>query len=92
MAKFSVEVPDDLIADAAAAWTRLMDRRAVDQRQDLKIDDAWATNCAINNLGNILISDQHETNTEAANAATQVHQLRVAALVKAVSDAGLPTP
>jgi hypothetical protein len=78
--KFSADVPDDLIADAAAAWARINDRRAAEQRQEVAFDDDWARTVLIQNLGNILSADTHELENEATNRAVQAVQLRVAAL------------
>ena len=83
--RFTADVPDDLVTDAAAAWARINDRRAADQRQELTIADEWAREVLIDHLGNILIADTHETENEATNAAVGAVQLRGGAVKRAAA-------
>ena len=83
--RVSAEIPDDLVADAADAWAAINDRRPADQRQAVTFNDEWARDVLIDNLGNILIANTHETENEATATAVKDVQLRVGAIKRATS-------
>jgi hypothetical protein len=90
--RFSVEVPDDLIADAAAAWARINDRRPAEQREPGTFDDGWARDALINQLGAILTADTHELENEATAAAVKDVQLRIGAVKRGAEPVDRPGP
>ena len=83
--QFTVDVPDDLIADALAAWAALRARKGSEQIPEITIDNAWARAVLVTDLGRALLSNTHEVENDATNTATQAVQLRIAQAIQAAA-------
>ena len=80
--KLTIDIPDDFYADAVAAWVRLQERRAADQRQDLAFDDLWARETIVNTLNAIIVADHAETQAQAHQESLRALQERSGAIIR----------